>query len=37
VWQPSLGLLALIVGIMLVAHPVSAWVMMWFGLKDRVG
>ena len=28
---------AAIVAIMLVAHPVSAWVMMWFGLKDRVG
>ena len=37
VWQPSLGLLALIVAIMLVAHPVSAWIMVLFGLKDRVG
>jgi CDP-diglyceride synthetase len=37
IWRPSLALLAAIVGIMLVAHPVSAWVMMWFGLKDRVG
>ena len=37
VWQPSLGLLALIVAIMLVAHPVSAWIMVQFGLKDRVG
>jgi len=37
VWRPSLGLLALIVAIMLVAHPVSAWIMMRFGLKDRVG
>jgi CDP-diglyceride synthetase len=37
VWRPSLNLLALIVAIMLVAHPVSAWIMVQFGLKDRVG
>ena len=37
VWRPSAGLLAQIVAIMLVAHPVSAWVMVQFGLKDRVG
>jgi len=37
VWRPSLALLALIVAIMLVAHPVSAWIMVLFGLKDRVG
>ena len=37
VWQPSPGLLALVVAIMLVAHPVSAWIMVLFGLKDRVG
>jgi CDP-diglyceride synthetase len=37
VWRPSLGLLAAIVAIMLVAHPVSAWIMVQFGLKDRVG
>ena len=37
VWRPSPGLLALIVAIMLVAHPVSAWIMVRFGLKDRVG
>ena len=37
VWHPSLGLLALIIAIMLVAHPVSAWIMVVFGLKDRVG
>jgi CDP-diglyceride synthetase len=37
VWQPSPGLLALIVAIMLVAHPVSAWIMVLTGLKDRVG
>ena len=37
IWTPSLTMLAAIVAIMLVAHPVSAWIMMWFGLKDRVG
>jgi len=37
VWQPSASLLALVVAIMLVAHPVSAWIMVLFGLKDRVG
>ena len=37
VWRPSLALLTAIVGIMLVAHPVSAWIMVQFGLKDRVG
>jgi hypothetical protein len=30
-------LLAAIVAIMLVAHPVSAWIMVLFGLKSRVG
>jgi CDP-diglyceride synthetase len=37
IWHPSPGLLALIVAIMLVGHPVSAWIMVLFGLKDRVG
>ena len=37
VWRPSLALLTAIVAIMLVAHPVSAWIMVQFGLKDRVG
>jgi CDP-diglyceride synthetase len=37
VWRPSPGLLATIVVIMLIAHPVSAWIMVLFGLKDRVG
>jgi CDP-diglyceride synthetase len=37
VWRPSLPLLAAIVAIMLVAHPVSAWIMVLFGLKSRVG
>jgi hypothetical protein len=35
--MPSLALLAAIVGIMLVAHPISAWIMVLCGLKDRVG
>lgn len=37
VWQPPAGLVALLFGVMLVAHPVSAWIMMLFGLKDRIG
>jgi len=37
IWRPSLALLVAILAIMLVAHPLSAWVMMQFGLKDRVG
>jgi CDP-diglyceride synthetase len=37
IWHPSPGLLALILAIMLVGHPVSAWIMVLFGLKDRVG
>jgi CDP-diglyceride synthetase len=37
VWRPSLALLGMMIAIMLVAHPVSAWIMMRFGLKDRVG
>ena len=37
VWHPQIGLLLLLVGIMLVAHPFAAWVMMEFGLKKRVG
>ena len=37
VWRPAPGLLAAIVAFMLVAHPLSAWIMMLFGLKDRVG
>jgi CDP-diglyceride synthetase len=36
-WQPPLPLVALLVAVMLVAHPVSAWVMVLAGLKDRVG
>ncbi len=37
VWQPSPGLVLLLAAIMLVAHPVGAWIMVIFGLKDRVG
>lgn len=37
VWQPPLGLVVLLIGVMLVAHPVSAWIMVLFGLKDRIG
>ena len=37
VWHPSPALLAAIIVLMLVAHPVGAWVMVLFGLKDRVG
>jgi CDP-diglyceride synthetase len=37
VWRPSLELLAAIVCLVLLGHPFGAWVMMQFGLKDRVG
>jgi CDP-diglyceride synthetase len=37
VWRPSPALLFTILSIMLVAHPVSAWIMVKFGLKDRIG
>jgi hypothetical protein len=37
VWQPPLAFVLLLFGIMLVAHPISAWIMMLFGLKDRIG
>jgi hypothetical protein len=37
IWRPSLALLAVIVAIMLVAHPLSSWIMVLCGLKDRVG
>ena len=32
-----LPLVLLLVVIMLVAHPIGAWIMLLFGLKDRVG
>jgi len=37
VWQPSLALVLVSIVVMLVAHPMSAWVMVLAGLKDRVG
>ena len=37
VWQPPWPLVALLVAVMLVAHPIGAWVMVLAGLKDRVG
>lgn len=37
VWHPPLALVAVGVGLMLVLHPVSAWIMVLAGLKDRVG
>jgi CDP-2,3-bis-(O-geranylgeranyl)-sn-glycerol synthase len=37
VWQPPLALVLLLVAIMLVAHPIGAWVMVLFGLKERIG
>ena len=37
VWQPSLTLVIASVVVMLVLHPLSAWVMVLAGLKDRVG
>jgi hypothetical protein len=37
VWHPTPGVIAAAVFVMLVLHPVSAWVMVQAGLKDRVG
>lgn len=37
VWQPPLAVVAASVFVMLVLHPLSAWVMVLAGLKDRVG
>jgi len=37
VWRPPLGVVAASVFVMLVLHPLSAWVMVRAGLKDRVG
>ena len=37
VWHPSIRVIAALVALMLVAHPVAAWVMMLAGLKQRVG
>jgi CDP-diglyceride synthetase len=37
VWHPPARLVLLLVAIMLVAHPIAAWVMVLAGLKKRVG
>jgi CDP-diglyceride synthetase len=37
VWQPSLTVVAIAVVVLLILHPLSAWIMMLAGLKDRVG
>jgi CDP-diglyceride synthetase len=37
VWLPPPALIALLVVVMLIAHPICAWVMVQAGLKDRVG
>ena len=37
VWHPSVWLVLLLFAIMLVAHPVAAWIMVLAGLKKRVG
>lgn len=36
-WQPAWHVVATLVVLMLVAHPFGAWVMVRFGLKDRIG
>jgi CDP-diglyceride synthetase len=37
IWHPPLRLLLPLVAVMLVAHPVAAWIMVLAGLKRRVG
>jgi CDP-2,3-bis-(O-geranylgeranyl)-sn-glycerol synthase len=37
VWQPSLSIVALLVVVMLIAHPIGAWIMVLTGLKTRIG
>jgi hypothetical protein len=37
VWQPSLAVVASAVCVLLVLHPLSSWIMVLAGLKDRVG
>jgi CDP-archaeol synthase len=37
VWHPPLRLLLPLIAIMLIVHPLAAWVMVLFGLKKRVG
>ncbi len=36
-WQPTWQVVLTLVVLMLVAHPFGAWVMVRFGLKDRIG
>jgi CDP-diglyceride synthetase len=37
VWQPTLAVIATLVAVMLVAHPIGAWIMVLVGLKSHVG
>jgi len=37
VWQPAPAAIAILVVVMLVAHPISAWIMVLVGLKTHVG
>jgi hypothetical protein len=37
VWHPPVRLLLPLIVVMLVAHPIAAWIMVIFGLKKRVG
>jgi hypothetical protein len=37
VWHPPLALLLPLIAVMLVAHPIAAWIMVLAGLKKRVG
>jgi hypothetical protein len=37
IWQPALWVVLILIVLMLIGHPIGAWVMMQFGLKDRVG
>jgi hypothetical protein len=37
VWHPSARLVLLLFAIMLIAHPIAAWIMVLAGLKKRVG
>lgn len=37
IWQPALWVVLMLILLMLIGHPIGAWVMMQFGLKDRVG
>jgi hypothetical protein len=37
IWHPSPAQVAGLTALMLIGHPVGAWIMVHFGLKDRVG